>query len=92
MVYGPPTASSSQPWSCVCKSGWVAAGNGCVLQADLTSIQRTYYSLSQASQVNYYSIVNSLGLTAFVSSSDTFTYYYYQAAVGCALEQNPTQC
>jgi hypothetical protein len=92
MVYSAPSASSSQTWGCVCKSGWVAAGNGCVLSADLTEIQRTYFSQSQAAQVNYYSVVTPQGNTALVSSSDTFNYYYYHAAVGCALEQDPTEC
>eukprot|EP00743_Colponemidia_sp_Colp-15_P005392 GILK01005794.1.p1 GENE.GILK01005794.1~~GILK01005794.1.p1 ORF type:complete len:1050 (-),score=117.21 GILK01005794.1:142-2940(-) len=80
--------TSTTPWSCVCSTGYTAAGDSCVTTTNFNTID-TSNPVSAAIKVQYRDAqpFGSVSVT-----SDTLRYYYMKAAVNCKLYKDLTAC
>lgn len=83
---------SSGNYECTCQSGFVAAGYGCVADADKTELDGVVQGggLTAAYSLTYRSLVGPESEAGI--ESDVFAYYFAQAALGCKKHQQPEQC
>lgn len=87
-------AQTSPQWTCTCPTDeWTASADTCVSNADIASLS-TLYNIEYGRKITYYSVldINNAITTQSLSYSDTFNYYYYDAAIGCSIDEDPQKC
>lgn len=80
MIYTPSNTS----YTCTCPPTWIASGDSCIKDSDINSLP-SVFNAQYGRQVTYYSVVDINGdlVNQTLQNSDTFNYFYNDAAIGC---------
>ena len=84
-------------YSCECKNGYTRYGNVCIAEYefDILNKQLPNGGVNQAKKVTFYNILQSDGISVKSSgefTSDVFSEFFVDGAIGCIVHNNPSKC